>query len=309
MGDTPLTILAVDDDEIDLQTIERYLGQIPDLKTDLITCGTASDARETIQSRQIDIAVLDFQLGADNGLELLKAIRTSGATVPVIFLTGHGDERIAREVARAGGDDYLTKRELTPEVLQESITRVLEKLTADQAQLGFDQMLHQMANRDQVTGLLKRHAFIDALRLECARSERYERPLSLLLVDLDRFGAVNDQWGHEAGDQLLGSMAVTLRGILRSTDHFCRYEGDRFAVALTETGKPLAAEAAERLRAYIEATPFSAGSGGEVRLTCSVGVAFIEAKDANAERALIDAGAAIAEAKSLGGNTVVVSGG
>ncbi len=307
MIDGPLTILGVDDDEVDLKTLRRYLAEIDGLDATLVECASAAEARRNLAKQPVDLIFLDFRLGADNGLELLKTIRTSGTTVPVVFLTGQGNERIAAEVARASGDDYLTKSDLSPAVLGESINRVMEAHTADQEQLGFDQMLHAMANEDHVTGLLKRHAFMDLLRQECARTERYKRPLSLLIVDLDRFAQVNETHGTEFGDRVLANMAVILRGVLRTTDHFCRYEGDRFAVALTETASELAVAASHRLREYVAKTPFSADGDREIAVTCSIGVKSVSAEDANAERALIDALAAMGQAKKAGGNQVVVA--
>jgi two-component system cell cycle response regulator len=304
-GSDKLTVLAIDDDEVDLQTIRRYLSKIEGFEHDLVECGDAENARKILAVRPIDVVLLDFRLGADNGLELLKTIRTSGATVPVIFLTGQGNEQIAREVARAGGDDYLTKKELTPEILGAAIHRVVESLSADQEQLGFDQMLHRMATEDHVTGLLKQHAFLAVLRQECARTERYDRPLTLMVVDIDSFAAVNTARGQDVGDQVLANIAVILRGILRTTDHFCRYEGDRFAVALTESNPAMALAAGERVCAYVRDREFPAGGGEPVRVTCSVSLVSIGSHDANADRAIIDAVAALAAAKQAGGDRVI----
>lgn len=302
----PINILAIDDDPVDLQVLRRYLSKIDGLEFELLERTDSDGAHQALATQSIDLVFLDFRLGAENGLHVLKTLRSSGSTCPVIFLTGQGNERIAAEVRRAGGDDYLLKEDLSPESLKASMDFVLEAFAKEQEQIGFDQMLARMATVDQLTGLLKRHVFLERLSQECARAERYRRPLSLLAVDVDGFMNVVHDRGEAAADQILATMAVTLRGVLRTTDHFCRYEADRFLVALTETDRELALGAAARVTTHVRDSAYRADAGEPVDITCSVGVAVLDAEDPNAERALVDAFSAVARAKDRGGNCYVV---
>lgn len=309
MSKRDLTILVVDDDEADVAMMQRYLSKSDAFSAQFAIANDAESARLTLAQQRIDVVLLDFRLGADSGLELLKMIRAAGATAPVIFLTGFGSEQLAAQVAREGANAYLSKDDLTEELLQATVSDVVTRCEAEQEQIGFDQALSRMATEDQVTGLLKRHAFQELLAQECARTERYERPLALLVLDLDGFQRVNEAKGRAAGDQILANTAVVMRGLMRTTDHFCRYEGDRFCVALTETNEALARNCAARLLDYVARTAFTVDGSAGISLTCSIGLTIIKPTDANAEGAIVDAMAALAEAKKAGGNRVVTTGG
>jgi len=152
---------------------------------------------------------------------------------------------------------------------------------------------------DPVTGLWNAHAFGERLALEMARFVRYASPVSLILVDVDGFGAVNDALGVELGDRVLKALGERLEGQLRSTDMLARHNGDRFAVLLPEINKTSAFAVAEKLRDAVRSASVEVDEGGythQVDLTLSLGVtgampmreeplALLE----SAEAALIDA--------------------
>lgn len=130
------------------------------------------------------------------------------------------------------------------------------------------------ANTDILTGLRNRKRFNEIVERELARALRYDRPLSMLLMDLDNFKHVNDRHGHPAGDAALVAAAGIITSSLRASDFAARIGGEEFAVLLPETGLEEAAQAAERIRAAMgEAVLALDGEGGEVRCTVSVGVA------------------------------------
>ena len=159
--------------------------------------------------------------------------------------------------------------------------------------------LIRLATTDPLTGLANRRAFFDALEIEVARSRRYPRPLSLLMVDVDGLRVVNDTRGHPAGDRVL---AAILREGVREVDLPARYGGDEFAVLLPETPLDGAAIAAERLRAAVAGASFDDG----LVLTLSVGVAATPPLEADAEKLVAEADAALYRAKNAGGNRVAL---
>jgi diguanylate cyclase (GGDEF)-like protein len=108
--------------------------------------------------------------------------------------------------------------------------------------------LTELAHTDSLTGLANRRHLIEKLEREFTRARRYQRPLSLLYLDLDGFKAINDQFGHMFGDEILRAVAMSLRSVLRSTDVLARFGGDEFAILLPETTLEGSQNVAEKLR-------------------------------------------------------------
>ena len=128
------------------------------------------------------------------------------------------------------------------------------------------------ARTDALTGLWNRMHFGEQLTRTLAEADRYNHPVSLVLMDIDHFKKVNDTWGHEAGDSVLKQVARVLQDGVRTVDICVRYGGEEIAMLLAQTDSARAVEVAERLRTRIAATPVKHGSV-EIRVTASFGVA------------------------------------
>ncbi len=133
--------------------------------------------------------------------------------------------------------------------------------------------LKRMANTDELTGLNNRRKLFDDLETEFQRAKRYGRPFSLCMLDLDFFKKINDQYGHDAGDQVLKAVAQAISLSLRENDMCGRIGGEEFTILLPDTALDSAAVFAERLRQHVEALSISLDDGQQVTLTCSIGVA------------------------------------
>ena len=162
---------------------------------------------------------------------------------------------------------------------------------------------------DALTGVFNRRYFDVRLREEVARARRYALPFSLLLLDIDHFKHVNDTHGHPAGDKVLEIFAAALKKHLREQDIPARYGGEEFVVLVPHTPHKGALGVAERLRAAVEAQPFRVlgahGESIELRLTCSIGVASLDARRDSPDTLVRDADANLYRAKSSGRNYVV----
>ena len=166
--------------------------------------------------------------------------------------------------------------------------------------------LKQQVIRDSMTQLYNHHHFRQLLQNELARAERYNRPLSLLFGDIDHFKAINDTFGHLAGDRIIKALATKLRMETRQSDHAARYGGEEFAVILTETTKEDAILIAERLRSEIESMDITYG-GNSISITLSFGIADLTAnKQADIDGLISRADKALYQAKKQGRNCCVI---
>ncbi len=164
----------------------------------------------------------------------------------------------------------------------------------------------QMAVTDGITGLYNHRHFQERLTDEVERCRTQGHPLSMLLIDVDYFKVVNDNYGHPIGDELLKQMAEVIRGAIRSTDLTCRYGGDEFAVILPGADPKDAEEIAEKIRRTIADHRFDLAGGLAITTTVSIGVATFP-PDASDKKELIDlADRAAYHAKERGRNRVSV---
>lgn len=163
---------------------------------------------------------------------------------------------------------------------------------------------------DHLTGWYNRRYLHARLREELARAQRHRSPVSLLMLDIDRFKQVNDGSGHLGGDEALREVAARIEGQVRASDTAARFGGDEFAVLLPGTTTVEARRLAERIRAAVAATPVEAAAGVSLRVTVSIGLAGFPAPRADgdlkalAEQLLAEADAALYRAKAAGRDRV-----
>ncbi len=167
--------------------------------------------------------------------------------------------------------------------------------------------LHALATTDTLTGLNNHRAFRRRLQEEVERSQRYQHPLTLIFLDLDHFKQVNDTQGHPAGDAILAQVGTVLRRCSRGTDLAARYGGEEMAVLCPETRPDEALILAERIRESIENRAFTLPTGGELKITISLGIASLPEHGLDAQELIDAADRALYEAKSSGRNRVCVA--
>lgn len=163
--------------------------------------------------------------------------------------------------------------------------------------------LQRLARTDVLTDTSNRRAFMEVLTEEYLRAQRYEHPLTVMMIDLDQFKSINDRYGHDGGDSALRAFADVVRPLLRETDHFARMGGEEFAIVLPETDINEGCRIAERLRLAV-ANATMKSSRGSFEITISVGVTEMLAKDSNAEVTLNRADRALYMAKDGGRNRI-----
>ena len=164
--------------------------------------------------------------------------------------------------------------------------------------------LRLLAITDDLTGLFNRRHFMDLLQRELARFERYRRPLSLAMLDVDHFKQVNDNYGHATGDIVLKSIASRCQATLRDSDTIARVGGEEFAILMSETSLADAQAVADRLREHVATTPIRSNNDA-ISVTVSLGVADPNPPLRTVSDLLGAADRALYEAKTRGRNRVV----
>jgi diguanylate cyclase (GGDEF)-like protein/PAS domain S-box-containing protein len=167
--------------------------------------------------------------------------------------------------------------------------------------------LFKQASTDSLTGINNRRYFVAQAEQELRRSRRFARDMSVMMIDIDHFKKINDEYGHAVGDAVLQGVVKRALESLRQSDSIGRLGGEEFAVLLPETGIKAATEAAERLRNHLAERALIAE---RVALPCtvSVGVAQLNAKDGNIDDILNRADQALYRAKKAGRNRTEVAG-
>ncbi len=223
------------------------------------------------------VALLVFGSGAVHAGEALRAaiitgLVTGGLTALPVGALLHIIDELSR--ARARLEEEIRRREIA------------------------ERRLRQLAGTDELTGLCNRRAFFDRARELVALARRYEQPIAILTVDIDRFKEINDALGHAEGDRALQRLAVILRRTLRATDIAARFGGDEFVVIMPHTRRDAALVVAERIRRAV----------AEIRepmpLGVSIGVAAAEGPEADLDSLLARSDRALYAAKHLGRNRV-----
>ena len=245
---------------------------------------------------------------ADRVIGLAAAVYADGApaSVEVHGMHNGAHRHLQVSAAKAGDGVTIAISDITPYREQERALRVLNQRLEDEVAVRRDleRELRRRMDVDPLTGVLARRAFLERLDAEVARAQRHDRSLGVLMLDLDRFKAVNDAHGHAQGDRVLERAATACGGILRRGDFVGRLGGDEFAVCLTEAGREAPGEVAERARAAVAAA-FADESMLSLRVTASVGAALLGAGE-SAQAVLARADRALYRAKVDGRDRVAV---
>ena len=261
-----LKILIIEDDRLQFRVTELLLANARSASFEIDWAQTFEDGLRLLLTGNYAACLLDFQLGARDGLELLRSARAEDCHTPVIFLTADSSERIDVAAMEAGASDYLVKGEITPRVLERSIRYSLKLGEAMRE-------LRLLATRDALTGVLNRRAFDALLAGESDRARRLGRPLAMVVLDLDHFKKINDTHGHPAGDAVLATVARVLESEVRSIDKVARIGGEEFAVLLMEMDADGGFAVAKRLVAAVRGRPVVVNGGSPLAVTISAGVA------------------------------------
>ncbi len=260
------------------------------------TVNNPLDLMPVLEEFQPDLMLMDLYMPNCNGFELAAIIRQDPncTRIPIIFLSTE-DDRLKQLVAlSAGGDDFLTKP-ISPQHLIAAVRSHAKRA----------ETLSSYIIRDSLTGLLNHTNVLQRLEIELSRAQRQHMPLAFIMIDIDHFKSINDNYGHPTGDKVLRKLSSTMTSRLRKIDAVGRYGGEEFAIILPNTDASDAYQICNHLREQFQQHEFSA-NGKQFHVTFSAGISNYPAVT-DVTELIIAADQALYQAKNRGRNCVVVS--
>ncbi len=258
------TILIAEDDPDYRQILSRRASR---MGLDVHQAANGQEAIDAVNEREFDALVLDLYMPEHTGLEVIDAARKIDPDIQALILTGSASVETAVEALRAGVYDYLTKPLESMTSFELALSRALERRYLVKENKRLFEEIQRLAVTDALTGLYNRHKLQDSLETEVERAKRYSRPLSIIMIDMDKLKALNDTFGHAAGDVALKLVAKSIQRSIRKVDLGTRFGGDEFIILLPEADRDEAAAVAKRIREAISAIEFESG-----KLSVSMGV-------------------------------------
>jgi two-component system cell cycle response regulator len=300
-----MRILIVDDDEEYLKLLRMILERQGHV---VFEAANGLQAWNQLQTETIPLVITDWMLPELDGVELTRRIRKANFPyyIYLILLTAKKTLNDIVDGLEAGADDYLTK----PFDVSEFRARIGigERILNLEARLR--ESLHQLASlasHDSLTGLLNRRALYEIIEKEQNRTLNAGIPLSVVMIDLDHFKLINDQYGHLVGDEVLCQVAKMIMERKRSSDHAGRWGGEEFLLVLPGANVQEAGYVAERMRVAIGSLSIPLKDGRMVSVKASLGAAStVPGEEFSLERLIEGADKALYMAKAAGRDLVML---
>ncbi|MBE9486107.1 MAG: diguanylate cyclase [Chloroflexi bacterium] len=298
------TLLIIDDSK----AIRSQVAQIfsdGKLFVNILQAADGIEGFKLLVNNQVDLILCDIEMPGMDGLKFLAMLqsREDLREKPVIMLTSHDDLDTKVKGLESGASDYITKPFEPSEMVARVRIHMQLKTLQDELRRS-NQLLLELAQTDPLTHLCNRRYLYEKLAVELNRCYRSTSPISLIMADIDHFKRVNDQYGHQVGDEVLVKISDLLQEKLRTYDLAARYGGEEFCLVLPETDLHAARNIAERIRQRVESLSLAPPMERD-KMTMSFGVAAYDGThDGTIDELIRAADDALYEAKNGGRNQV-----
>lgn len=286
--------LVVDDEAFYREYLRVILENLYE-QAEIVEASDLDGAESILRQGDIDVCLLDLFLGDEMGTDLLLRFSEETLDTAIIIVTGHSRRELAAEGLARGAGDYLVKGQFDAFQLEKSIEYALYRKHKEVE-------LSHKALHDPLTGLPNRLLMQDRLGSAARRARRQGKSIVLLYIDIDGFKAINDTYGHDAGDLLLIAIAERLGKGLRETDTVARLGGDEFAVVMEGAGDT-ARKLAQVLWASL-CTPYDICGKAGISVGASIGMAALPEETEDTELLIQLADQRMYQAKRDGGGVV-----
>jgi two-component system cell cycle response regulator len=297
-------VLVVDDRPASYERIQSALRDTH--KVDVET--SPQEALFRAAENEYDLMIVSLAFEEFDGLRLCSQTRSLERTrnLPMLIIAEPEDTGRVLRGLDLGVNDYLVRPMDRNELLARVMTQVRRKRYADRLRTNVQQSM-ELALTDSLTGLYNRRYMETHLETLVEKASKTQRPLGLVMIDIDHFKSINDNFGHDAGDEVLRQFASRVQGSVRGIDLACRYGGEEFVIVMPDADLGIAEAVGERLRRQIAAEPFLVTKGlNKLDVTISVGIAMRQETD-EPDAILKRADEALYRAKRDGRNRVVMA--
>ncbi len=296
-----MKILVADDDPVSRRLTEAALRSVGH---EVVTVRDGREAWDELGQAGYDIAVLDWMMPEMDGVALCRRFHRQVADdyLYIILLTGKARQEDIVQGLDAGADEYLVKP-FEPRELQARVRAAARIVNLERRLLSANARLSMLASTDELTGAQNRRAILKEIAEQAAYSLQQHWPLSIMMMDIDRFKQINDTRGHGVGDLVLKEFHRRVAESLRPSDSLGRLGGDEFLAVLPRTAEQEGLAVGEQVVAAVAAAPFVVPAGEALEVTTSAGLAEV-APTERVERMLSLADQALYDAKRGGGNQV-----
>jgi two-component system, cell cycle response regulator len=306
-----MTALAIDDSPLARNIVRKYLVSIG------VVVHEASDGLEgyaKIQEmgRNLDIVITDFMMPGIRGDELCFKVRKelNLPDLPIVVLSGVKDSDAILQMFRAGATDYMIKPFIKEELLGRITAHLENRMLHSKLQTKIyeldemNQVLRKTATVDSLTGLYNRKYFLERLDEAVSRLHRYQHNMTLIIMDLDHFKDINDNFGHQTGDRILQRIASLIQKAVRRADFTARLGGEKFGILAPGTDQEGAKMLTKKLLRIVTSGRYNI-KGTEVRLSACIGVTSLSEGDTmNTEQVFQKTETRLLKAKSHGKSSI-----
>jgi two-component system cell cycle response regulator len=296
-------ILLVEDHDLMAGKITEHLDEAGHQVSRAVS---GAEALERSEAADLDLIIVSLRLAGEDGLRLCSQFRSHDATrhVPILLLINEGDLQELAKGLDLGVTDYLIRPIDKNELLARVRTQIRRRRYHDKLRSMLDKSV-SLAYTDPLTGIYNRRYMDSHLDRKIMEIGETNKPVSVMMLDIDHFKQVNDTYGHGAGDEVLKGLAERVVGGIRDFDLLARYGGEEIVVIRPSTPADNALMVAERLRKRLEREPFAVSDSDEpLAVTASIGVATTLDANETAEALLARADKALYQAKNAGRNQV-----